>query len=176
MRLPTELRARLFLVRGDLLDRLPSRDNFMIWAAGIGLMAVGVLSLYLSYAVASGWWQGTSQALGVGFIVGGMVDVLALSVVGRVIREADRRRSRINDHLRKLIRAAERDPEKMPDLDIFIKANMRDMRDLDPDLMTAVAGRMFLHPDDTILWEPPEFRGLPLSEYDDGPPDRQKEE
>jgi hypothetical protein len=35
-----------------------------------------------------GWWQGTLQALGVGLVVGGLVDVLAISKLNRVIQSA----------------------------------------------------------------------------------------
>jgi hypothetical protein len=50
-----------------------------IWVAGIALIALGIVCLYLSDAVVTGWWQGTLDAFGVGFIVGGLIDVLAIS-------------------------------------------------------------------------------------------------
>jgi hypothetical protein len=45
------------------------------------LIAGGILWLCLSGVVmrTGSWWQGTLQALGVGFVVGGIVDVLAIS-------------------------------------------------------------------------------------------------
>jgi hypothetical protein len=49
---------------------------------------VGIVSLGLSDEVAMGWWQGTLQALGVGLVVGGLVDVLAISKLNRVIQSA----------------------------------------------------------------------------------------
>jgi hypothetical protein len=61
----------------------------LIWWAGVALIAVGVLCLCLSGAVVGpGWWQGTLDAFGVGFIVGGVVDVLALSLLNQVISGA----------------------------------------------------------------------------------------
>src|SRR6202035_2750366 len=42
----------------------------------------------LSAKVTSDWWQGTLQALGVGFIVGGAVDVLAISRLNQIIQSA----------------------------------------------------------------------------------------
>lgn len=51
----------------------------MVLMAGVAVIAVGVVCLYLSDAVVHGWWQGTLDAFGVGFVVGGVVDVLALS-------------------------------------------------------------------------------------------------
>jgi len=58
---------------------------WMTWFAGFALIAVGILCLCLSGLVArpGTWWQGTWQALGVGFVVGGIVDVLAISSVSQ---------------------------------------------------------------------------------------------
>src|ERR1700735_2122377 len=66
------------------------------WSAGIVLVALGIASLYLSYAVVHGWWQGTTQAMGVGFFVGGVVDVLAIAGLGRVFRARDLTRDKDN--------------------------------------------------------------------------------
>lgn len=52
--------------------------------AGLGLIVVGIVSSGLSDEVAKGWWQGTLQALGVGLVVGGLVDVLAISKLSQV--------------------------------------------------------------------------------------------
>ena len=56
-----------------------------MWLAGFALMVVGVLCLCLSAVVAptGSWWQGTLDAFGVGFIVGGVIDVLAISGLNR---------------------------------------------------------------------------------------------
>ena len=77
------------------LSRLAGRPA--VRAAGLALIVLGIVGLYLSYAVAQGWWQGTSQALGVGFFVGGVVDVLAISSLDRINRNDELKRARIND-------------------------------------------------------------------------------
>jgi len=62
----------------------PSRT--LIWLAGLALVAVGIVCLILSGAVVGpGWWQGTLQAFGVGFTVGGVVDVVAISLMNQVL-------------------------------------------------------------------------------------------
>lgn len=75
----------------------PLTSRRLIWLAGLILATVGIVCLILSGAVVSpGWWQGTLQAFGVGFTVGGAVDVVAISLLGQVVtksgleREADR--------------------------------------------------------------------------------------
>lgn len=60
--------------------------------AGFGLIAVGAVCLYLSDAVAHGWLQGTLDAFGVGFIVGGLVDVLAISGLTQIVQAENKRR------------------------------------------------------------------------------------
>jgi hypothetical protein len=57
----------------------------LVWRAGFGLIVAGIVCLYLSDAVVSGWWQGTLDAFGVGFVVGGIVDVLAISGLNQAI-------------------------------------------------------------------------------------------
>jgi hypothetical protein len=57
----------------------------LIWAAGIVLIVVGIVCLVLSGAVFTGWWQGTLDAFGVGLIVGGIVDVLAISLMNQIL-------------------------------------------------------------------------------------------
>lgn len=60
--------------------RRPASQRFTRLAAG-ALIASGILCLCLclclSGAVVTGWWQGTLDAFGVGFTVGGLVDVTA---------------------------------------------------------------------------------------------------
>jgi hypothetical protein len=55
----------------------------LIWMAGFILFVAGIICLYLSDQVVTGWWQGTLDAFGVGFIVGGIVDVLAISALNQ---------------------------------------------------------------------------------------------
>ena len=62
-----------------------AKPGRLIILAGFALIAVGIVCLYLSDAVVHGWWQGTLDAFGVGFIVGGLVDVLAISMLQQVL-------------------------------------------------------------------------------------------
>lgn len=47
---------------------------------------------YLSDKVVTGWWQGTLDAFGVGFIVAGVVDVLAIFGLNSVVAGEQKRR------------------------------------------------------------------------------------
>jgi hypothetical protein len=61
----------------------------LIWLAGFALIASGIVCLFLSGAIVGpGWWQGTLDAFGVGFVVGGIVDVLAISLMNQVLSGA----------------------------------------------------------------------------------------
>jgi hypothetical protein len=72
------------------------RKPALLMMAGLGLIVVGIVSLVLSDEVAKGWWQGTLQALGVGLVIGGLVDVLAISKLNQVIQStSDRERAKI---------------------------------------------------------------------------------
>jgi hypothetical protein len=85
--------ARHVSTAPDLLPKPPKlRLPAFIWLAGLILIAVGILCLFLSGAVmrADTWWQGTLQALGVGFVVGGIVDVLAISTMNQASIVAER--------------------------------------------------------------------------------------
>ncbi len=62
--------------------------------AGLALIVAGIICLYLSDAVARGWWQGTLQAFGVGFTVAGVVDVLVISELNARIAEYQKERQR----------------------------------------------------------------------------------
>jgi hypothetical protein len=55
------------------------------------LIALGIGGLVWSHALAPGWWQGTLQALGVGLIVGGLVDVLAVTGLDRYVKAEELR-------------------------------------------------------------------------------------
>ena len=60
-----------------------------VWTAGILVIVAGIVCLVLSDKMLSqGWWQGTTQAFGVGFIVGGLVDVLAISWLNQLTTQA----------------------------------------------------------------------------------------
>lgn len=71
-------------------------DQRLIWVSGLALIVAGILCLCLSGAVVQGWWQGTLDAFGVGFTVGGVVDVLAISGLNQRVRAEDMRREAFN--------------------------------------------------------------------------------
>ena len=64
----------------------------LVWLSGFVLVVAGVLCLCLSALVVHEWWQGTLQAFGVGFVVGGVVDVLAISGLNQAITGEEKRR------------------------------------------------------------------------------------
>ena len=65
----------------------------LVFLAGFVVIAARVVCLYLSDAVArpGSWWQGTLDPFGVGFIVGGLIDVLAISALNQAIAAEERR-------------------------------------------------------------------------------------
>ena len=71
----------------DGSPRLVLTSRGLIILAGVTLIGVGIVCLYLSDAVAAtgSWWQGTLDAFGVGFVVGGIVDVTAISLLNLVL-------------------------------------------------------------------------------------------
>lgn len=78
------------------------RRQRLVWYVGFGLIVIGVISLYLSDRTAQGWWQSTSQALGVGLVVGGLIDVLAISWLDQTIRKQEQRLQEQEQRLRDL--------------------------------------------------------------------------
>jgi 3',5'-cyclic AMP phosphodiesterase CpdA len=68
----------------------------LIWLAGALLVAVGITCLYLSDQVArpGSWWQGTLDAFGVGFVIGGIIDVLAISIMNQMLSGSQGNRDR----------------------------------------------------------------------------------
>jgi hypothetical protein len=84
---------------------LPSQR--LTWLAGLALVACGILCLCLSAAVArpGSWWQGTLGAFGVGFTVGGVVDVLAIFGLSRVVTAEDQRRQENNKRAEAFLRS-----------------------------------------------------------------------
>ena len=83
------------------------RTQGLVWLAGLALIVVGSLCLSLSAAVArtGSWWQGTLDALGVGAIAGGVVDVLAISALTQAVSGEQRRRE--NNRMAREIRNAD---------------------------------------------------------------------
>jgi hypothetical protein len=81
-----------------LISRLPVlrarwRISWTVTLAGFAVIVIGVLCLCLSALVAApaSWWQGTLDAFGVGFVVGGVIDVLAIFGIERVVSHATQR-------------------------------------------------------------------------------------
>jgi hypothetical protein len=92
----------------------------MVLAAGFILIALGIGALYWSRALASeanapanGWWEGTLQALGVGFAVGGLVDVLAVSGLEGVIRSEEGKRKNFNTCAYEILGSQSRDKQEV---------------------------------------------------------------
>jgi hypothetical protein len=111
-------------------------------AAGVVLIALGIGALIGSYALAhgahalaEGWWEGTLQALGVGFVVGGLVDVLAIYGLNRIVSADDLRRKQLNDRARAIFQAAYKNEEsRNAAIDAFISENLGHTAELDPDI------------------------------------------
>lgn len=111
------------------------------------MIALGFGALFWSHHLALGahdaaseWWQSTWQALGVGLMVGGVVDVLAITGLDRVAGAAERRRKIFNDELRKLLPRGTSSSPSEPDrkvVDLLVR-NYKLIDDLDPDLRSAV--------------------------------------
>jgi len=77
--------AALKFVHLGLWLVLTFRRQGPVWVAGFALIVAGIFCLCLSGMVVGGWWQGTLDAFGVGFVVGGIVDVLAISGLNQIV-------------------------------------------------------------------------------------------
>jgi hypothetical protein len=75
------------------------RGMVLVFLAGLALVAVGIVCLYLSDARVHGWWQSTLDGLGVGFIVGGLVDVVAISLLNNFLTTEQARRESYREAL-----------------------------------------------------------------------------
>lgn len=86
-----------------LLERQPGQR--LVFLAGIAVIAVGILCLFLSaeVAAAGSWWQSTLDAFGVGFVVGGVIDVLAIFGLNQFIGTEDQRRQRNNQWAQEIL-------------------------------------------------------------------------
>ena len=71
------------------VGRVPWKSPARRWIflAGLGLILVGIVCLVLSDKVVQGWSQATLDAFGVGFIIGGVVDVLAISSLNSLMTD-----------------------------------------------------------------------------------------
>jgi hypothetical protein len=81
------------------------RGQGLVLLAGFALIVVGVLCLCTSALVVDtgSWWQGTLDAFGVGFIVGGVVDVLAIFQLNNAIKAEDQEREKFNGMARDIL-------------------------------------------------------------------------
>jgi hypothetical protein len=71
----------------------------VVFLAGFALIAVGIICLCLSDEQVTGWWQRTLDAFGVGFITGGLVDVLAISMLNQFVTVEQGRRESYRESL-----------------------------------------------------------------------------
>jgi hypothetical protein len=92
----------------------------------LALIMTGILCLCLSALVAAtaSWWQGTLDAFGVGFVVGGVVDVMAIFGLTSILSGQTKRATRAN-HRAKAILAQKHEPHTS---DLY--AQYLDARDL----------------------------------------------
>jgi hypothetical protein len=103
--------------------------------AGFVLVALGIGALFWSHALAQGWWQDTLQALGVGLVIGGLVDVLALAGLDRIVSTDDQRRKRLNDRARLVFQADYKDDEaRNAAIDAFVSESQGQLSDLEPGI------------------------------------------
>jgi len=118
----------------------------VVVAVGVVLFVLGVGALVWSYllahgahALAQGWWEGTLQAMGVGFVVGGLVDVLAVTGLNRIVSADDRRRQQLNERARLVVQAEYRDEDTRREaLDAFLEEHQAEIEDLAPDARKAI--------------------------------------
>jgi hypothetical protein len=95
----------------------------LVVQAGFFLIGLGIGALVWSYVLDSGpnasahaWWVGTLQALGVGFVVGGIVDVLAVSGIQGATQAAEERRKEANKRARDILQSKQGEREKQEGL------------------------------------------------------------
>lgn len=95
----------------------PPGSQRAVSVGGFAIIAVGILCLCLSALVATtgSWWQGTLDAFGVGFVVGGVIDVLAISTLKRFISFKQERDRDITEQAERLLRRVRDMPEPTGD-------------------------------------------------------------
>jgi len=76
------------------LPREPSTGLRLVFLAGFVVIAAGAICLYLSDAVAAAgsWSQATLDAFGVGLVVGGLIDVLAIFGLNQILTREQKHR------------------------------------------------------------------------------------
>jgi hypothetical protein len=104
-----ERALRAWLRRPQLVIR--SQVWFVL--AGVVLLLAGIACLALSYRSTSQWWQGTLDAFGVGFTVGGIVDVLTIFLLNQSIVIDEQRTQENNELARQILQSEETDAEAL---------------------------------------------------------------
>ena len=76
-----------------------------IWLIGVALVVTGIACLCLSYLVApqGSWWQGTLDAFGVGFVIGGIVDGVSMNLLADYMSRSAREREEVNAQATELV-------------------------------------------------------------------------
>jgi hypothetical protein len=89
------------LLIAGILDAIVgiARRPIRIAIVTIAFVAIAAISLVLSGIVFNGWWQGFFQALGVGILLAGIVDVAILGAL-RGLLEGERQPQEMTDYLR----------------------------------------------------------------------------
>ena len=70
-----------------IMKALRYGSGWRVLYAGLALIGLGIALLYVSAEVArtGSWWQGTFDAFGVGLVIAGVVDLLAINVLNQVL-------------------------------------------------------------------------------------------
>jgi hypothetical protein len=99
--------------------RKMSKARKRIILAGFSLILVGIVCLVLSDKVVhSSWSQATLDAFGVGFIIGGVVDVLAISSLNSLMTDEMAKRDReerLNERVAEKIQDYNAEAQKLVD-------------------------------------------------------------
>jgi hypothetical protein len=121
----------------------------LVVSSGFVLIALGIVGLIWSHALASGanatahaWWVGTLQALGVGFVVGGLIDVLVISGLEGVIRAEEQRRKQANKLARAILHSKGGENERQEGLELLRESYEL----LDEDVRQALATFVYGEP------------------------------
>jgi hypothetical protein len=105
--------------------------------AGCAVIVFGVLCLCLSGMVVptGSWWQGTLGAFGVGFVVGGVIDMLAISGLNQVLAREQRRREEFSHQ----VDAIDKITDPLARADAAIELQHQSGTESDPDLRIKLA-------------------------------------
>jgi len=128
---------------------------------------IGAVCLYLSDKVVTGWWQGTLDAFGVGFIVAGLVDVLAITALNQVLT-GEQRQLENNLKADSILREAEKHGVDRDMVDVVRDHLLLSRRQIDPrvheQLLNLVAYYVAVRdvqlekadPQYRLVWPPPQ--------------------